>query len=72
MRLSRVLYYSEPRNCSTYLQQYIKHLISKATTLVNGIMSKDKIITWGQEEEAILRSNQCRFIGGVQQINEEI
>ena len=30
----------------------------KATTLVNGIMSKDEIITWGEEEEEILRSNE--------------
>ena len=38
-------------------------MISKATTLVNGIMSKDKIIAWGQEEEATLRSNEWNLIG---------
>ena len=29
----------------------------KATILANGIMSEDEIVSWGKEEEAILRSN---------------
>ena len=37
---------------------------SKATTLANRIMSEDDIIAWGKEEEAILRSNEWKFIGG--------
>ena len=44
---------------------------SKATTLANGIMSEDEIIAWGKEEEAILKSNEWNFIGGVHQFNEE-
>ena len=43
----------------------------KATTLANGIMREDDIIDWGKEEEAIMRSNEWNFIGGVQQYNEE-
>ena len=34
-------------------------------------MSEYDIIAWGKEEEAILRSNACNLIGGVQQFNEE-
>ena len=30
---------------------------SKATTLANGIMSEDEIISWGKEEDAIMRRN---------------
>ena len=44
---------------------------SKATTLANGIMNEDEIIAWGNEEEAILRSNERNLIGWVQQFNED-
>ena len=36
---------------------------SKATTLANGIMSEDEIISWGKEEEATLRSNEWNSFG---------
>ena len=44
---------------------------SKAKKLANGIMSEDKIIYWGKEEEAILRSNDWNLIGGIWQFNED-
>ena len=44
---------------------------SKATTLSNGIMSEDKIITWGKEEEEILRSNEWNLIVGIRKFNED-
>ena len=43
----------------------------KATTLANGIMSKDEIISWGKEVEAIMRSNEWNLIWGFQQFNED-
>ena len=42
----------------------------KATTLANGIMNKDDIISWGKEYEEILISNECNLIGWVQKFNE--
>ena len=49
----------------------MKQLISKATTLANGIIREDEIIAWVKEEEATLRRNQWNLIGRVQQFNEE-
>ena len=43
---------------------------SKATTLVNGVMSEDEITAWIKEEEAILRSNEWNLIGIICQFNE--
>ena len=34
-------------------------------------MSEDYIIPWVKSEEAILRSNEWNFIGGIQQFNED-
>ena len=34
-------------------------------------MSKDEIITWRKEEEAILRSNEWNFNGGIRKFNED-
>ena len=44
---------------------------SKATTLANVIMSKDDIIAWVKEEEAIIRSNEWNSIGGFRKFNED-
>ena len=44
---------------------------SKTTILANIIMSEDDIISWGNEKEAILRSNEWNLIGGGQKFNEE-
>ena len=44
---------------------------SKATTLANGIMSEDDIIAWVKEEEAIMRSSEWNFIGGIRKFNED-
>ena len=44
---------------------------SKATTLANGIISKDEFIACVKEEEEILISNEWKFIGGTWQLNED-
>ena len=44
---------------------------SKSTTLANLIRSKDEIIAWGKEEEAILRSDEWNYIRGIRKFNED-
>ena len=70
MRISRVLYYSEPKKLITVSTVVYQTVDSKSTTLANGIMSEDDIIAWVKEEEEIMRSNECNLIGGIWQFNE--
>ena len=61
MRLSRVLYYSEPI-FFTISTAEDEPADSKATTSDIGLMNEYEIIAWGKEEEAILRSNEWNLI----------